>query len=585
MVSLRLGLIFFCALIISVINISISSRCSPAELGRPYSMTCVYNSPTEIRHMKWFANNNRTIAECFDDKCETYIKPYDATVKRTSGKYTYGLNVYDVTAALVGVSIQCQVYDIHHVYDIPVINVCLNLEVFVRPEDVVCEQPKTTSTDLELVCRTSQVYPTAACLLYSGSSLTFPSTSKFHTPILSSPYSGTVSAECGWITPLNSLGLGRHELVALIYPSITDGELYGTNSTAVTVDLYLPSAALDKSCPTPNQTISVQSVVTCTCSVSRDGNPPGWVQWFYNNQPVETTSSSNGSATVIIYYNIDDPAPLYVCRVESRLGFDNNTVVFKPNYQAEAVVLNFNALIWKADNNISMSCVASGNPAPKISILRSGRGSVVASTSTTRVLNHLVTGGTCLDIDEYVCRAENNGGVSSKNFTLYKTCSPLLQQHDQNNQSFPTTAGNNVLIEVNIFGYPKPSSYSLKFELRGILFEVWPQKYNINYIETTPLYGVVKLALFDIQEEMFTRYVLTISNLVDNDLQFYFTITKPNDNKLGLGLGLGIGLGAAVIMVVVGAVVLWKCRTQRTKSDNTNQAFNNSVTQNTEGQM
>ncbi|XP_059143046.1 uncharacterized protein LOC131930528 [Physella acuta] len=494
---------------------------------------------------------------------------FNATLSRVDTKYVNILYVKNVSTRFQGIS--------YNIYQVPkVYSKMFILNVYAKPIQISCASShlESSSTNTTLSCRTEQIFPELLCVFFSKNQVLANASIMYENLNVTVGTSRYYTSTCNITIDLNKLGQGQHTFSATLYPNVTSGLQYGVNSSTVYVNLTLAKAVLDPSCPGVTDYIKVGASSVCRCNRSSVGNPPGRVEWFTsNNLPVATPGDEGGSVVLRVGYNASNRQLNFTCRGVSSVGVEDPGVLFQASFEFPSSVSSFTIDLSTQLNPsiggyVKLTCLAEGNPPPQMTISRKGTRSSETRENGTRRLSLAIPSLACVDIDEYWCTADN--GVAGHDNTsasvrLVTNCSVHLQADETNNRIFPVVKGRDVFIKVKVFGYPNPSSYSLKYLIQGSPYEIRQQRYTVVYTETTPFYGSANLAIFGVQEQDFTQFIFTISNGVGDGLDFHFTVQEEQDNNLALGVGLGISL-PLVALGIIAAVLALVIRKRRAMS-------------------
>uniref|UniRef100_A0A8D2MZU6 Neural cell adhesion molecule 1 n=1 Tax=Zonotrichia albicollis TaxID=44394 RepID=A0A8D2MZU6_ZONAL len=229
---------------------------------------------------------------------------------------------------------------------------------------------------------------------------------------------------------------------------------------------------------TMNATANLSQSVTLACDA--DGFPEPTVSWTKDGEPVEEVEeeedkysfNSDGSELVIHRVDKSDEAE-YICIAENKAGEADATIHLKVFAKPKITYVE-NKTAMELEDQITLTCEASGDPIPSITWRSSSRNiSSEEKASWTRPEKQEVSDcqsfsktslGSCharvssltlkdiqyTDAGEYICTASNTIGQDSQAMYLEVQYAPKLQGP----VAVYTWEGNQVNITCEVFAYP-----------------------------------------------------------------------------------------------------------------------------------
>ncbi|XP_036253233.1 neural cell adhesion molecule 1 isoform X3 [Molothrus ater] len=226
---------------------------------------------------------------------------------------------------------------------------------------------------------------------------------------------------------------------------------------------------------TMNATANLSQSVTLACDA--DGFPEPTVSWTKDGEPVEEEEeeeeddkysfNSDGSELVIHRVDKSDEAE-YICIAENKAGEADATIHLKVFAKPKITYVE-NKTAMELEDQITLTCEASGDPIPSITWRSSSRNiSSEEKASWTRpekqetldgrivVRSHARVSSLTLkdiqytDAGEYICTASNTIGQDSQAMYLEVQYAPKLQGP----VAVYTWEGNQVNITCEVFAYP-----------------------------------------------------------------------------------------------------------------------------------
>ncbi|NWU77915.1 NCAM1 protein, partial [Onychorhynchus coronatus] len=213
---------------------------------------------------------------------------------------------------------------------------------------------------------------------------------------------------------------------------------------------------------TMNATANLSQSVTLACDA--DGFPEPTVTWTKDGEPVEEADDEekysfnyDGSELVIKKVDKSDEAE-YICIAENKAGEADATIHLKVFAKPKITYVE-NKTAMELEDQITLTCEASGDPIPSITWRTSSRNiSNEEKTLDGRIIvrSHARVSSLTLkeiqytDAGEYVCTASNTIGQDSQAMYLEVQYAPKLQGA----VAVYTWEGNQVNITCEVFAYP-----------------------------------------------------------------------------------------------------------------------------------
>ncbi|NWQ58990.1 NCAM1 protein, partial [Neopipo cinnamomea] len=213
---------------------------------------------------------------------------------------------------------------------------------------------------------------------------------------------------------------------------------------------------------TMNATANLSQSVTLACDA--DGFPEPTVTWTKDGEPVEEADDEekysfnyDGSELVIKKVDKSDEAE-YICIAENKAGEADATIHLKVFAKPKITYVE-NKTAMELEDQITLTCEASGDPIPSITWRSSSRNiSNEEKTLDGRIIvrSHARVSSLTLkeiqytDAGEYVCTASNTIGQDSQAMYLEVQYAPKLQGP----VAVYTWEGNQVNITCEVFAYP-----------------------------------------------------------------------------------------------------------------------------------
>ncbi|XP_050178956.1 neural cell adhesion molecule 1 isoform X6 [Myiozetetes cayanensis] len=213
---------------------------------------------------------------------------------------------------------------------------------------------------------------------------------------------------------------------------------------------------------TMNATANLSQSVTLACDA--DGFPEPTVTWTKDGEPMEEADDEekysfnyDGSELVIRKVDKSDEAE-YICIAENKAGEADATIHLKVFAKPKITYVE-NKTAMELEDQITLTCEASGDPIPSITWRTSSRNiSSEEKTLDGRIIvrSHARVSSLTLkeiqytDAGEYVCTASNTIGQDSQAMYLEVQYAPKLQGP----VAVYTWEGNQVNITCEVFAYP-----------------------------------------------------------------------------------------------------------------------------------
>ncbi|KAM6043452.1 neural cell adhesion molecule 1 isoform 4-T4 [Chlamydotis macqueenii] len=213
---------------------------------------------------------------------------------------------------------------------------------------------------------------------------------------------------------------------------------------------------------TMNATANLSQSVTLACDA--DGFPEPIMTWTKDGEPIEQADDEDkysfnydGSELVIKKVDKGDEAE-YICIAENKAGEQDATIHLKVFAKPKITYVE-NKTAMELEDQITLTCEASGDPIPSITWRTSARnisneektldGRIVIR-SHARVSSLTLKEIQYTDAGEYICTASNTIGQDSQAMYLEVQYAPKLQGP----VAVYTWEGNQVNITCEVFAYP-----------------------------------------------------------------------------------------------------------------------------------
>ncbi|KAJ7380981.1 Hemicentin-1 [Desmophyllum pertusum] len=234
----------------------------------------------------------------------------------------------------------------------------------------------------------------------------------------------------------------------------------GDNATVSITVVDAPSVDIN---PTAATVIEGNNI-TLSCNAS--GKPAPVITW---KKTGESVLLSQGSSVIIV--NVRRPGTpdcmiQYQCTASNGVGTNATATVNITVHYAPSVDINPTAATVIEGNNITLSCNASGKPAPVITWKKTGE-SVLLSQGSSVIIVNVRRPGTPDCMIQYQCTASNGVGTNATatvNITVHFEPSVTSQLC-----SSPVTEGDNATLHCNATGNPLPSVAWIRASTRGIV--------------------------------------------------------------------------------------------------------------------
>ncbi|XP_078354372.1 roundabout homolog 1-like [Oculina patagonica] len=200
-----------------------------------------------------------------------------------------------------------------------------------------------------------------------------------------------------------------------------------------------------------------------TLSCNTDGNPVPTISWTRNGDPVDENKNSRVSFTenkkqlTIINVNRTDSGE-YRCVANNSVGNDTSNVATLDVQYPPEIIVHPEAQANTEGVNVTLSCIADGNPVPTKSWTRNGFPMNTLGNSRIRFSADkkqlTITNVNRTDSGEYRCVANNSlGNDTSNTATLDIQYQPKITAHPLSNI---IKEGHNVTISCKAEGNPEP---------------------------------------------------------------------------------------------------------------------------------
>ncbi|GFO08713.1 Down syndrome cell adhesion molecule [Plakobranchus ocellatus] len=217
-------------------------------------------------------------------------------------------------------------------------------------------------------------------------------------------------------------------------------------------------------------------------------------------------------------------------------------------------------------DTLTFTCTAQGNPPPNLTITRKRTTKQLASVQgnlKTAVLTHTIGPLDCLDTDVYVCISQNNQGVTTNEITVGVKCPQQLISNINQPGAIEIFLGETAELNLEIYGYPTPQLLTL-MQTRDNINLTGSASHLIEYSPGQAPFGLVNVIIFDVEEEDYTNYTITVNNGVGDALVYPFYLEKvkatvkpeKQDGSENDNVGVVVGVTVAVVVVLVISVIL-----------------------------
>ncbi|KAM3620522.1 uncharacterized protein V6R79_024924 [Siganus canaliculatus] len=282
------------------------------------------------------------------------------------------------------------------------------------------------------------------------------------------------------------------------------------------VSVHVPPSILGQVGTPNNLSVVVKNPVALTCDAS--GIPLPTITWLKDGRPIRASGSlrvlSGGRSLRLMHAAVED-AGRYTCVVSNSAGEDRKNfdldILIPPSIEAEGTVLDTRV---KEKHDITLSCEASGNPAPDVTWLKDGQ--LLVPDRRHQILSHgrflLLSVVQVSDTGRYSCLASNSAGDRSRHFNLNVLVSPTIAGSGPDSPAEEVTVNlsspTSLLCEVQ--SYPPALITWLK---DGAPFE------SLHSIRVLP--GGRTLQILNAREEDAGRYTCVATNEAGETLKHY----------------------------------------------------------------
>ncbi|GFO08863.1 hemicentin-1 [Plakobranchus ocellatus] len=222
-------------------------------------------------------------------------------------------------------------------------------------------------------------------------------------------------------------------------------------------------------------------------------------------------------------------------------------------------------------------CTVQGNPPPNLTITRKRTTKQLASVQgnlKATELTHTMEPLDCLDTDVYVCTGQNNQGMTTKESIVGVKCPQKLTSNISQPEAVEAVINETAELGLEIYGYPAPHLLTLmrttdSTNLTG------SARHLMEYSPGQAPFGVVNVTIFDVVEEDYTNYTITVDNGVGDALVYPFYLVEVNatatPEKQGgsgndnVGTIVGVTVAVVVVLVITGILVVLVLRHRASK--------------------
>ncbi|XP_068771088.1 hemicentin-2 [Struthio camelus] len=237
------------------------------------------------------------------------------------------------------------------------------------------------------------------------------------------------------------------------------------------VSVHVPPEFIQGSGSITNISVSLHGALTLTCEAS--GVPPPTVTWFWNNSPVipgKHTRVLSGGWMLRLTRTRAQDGGLYSCLASNVAGEarrDFHVEVLVPPHVESAD--EEESIKVPEGHPITWSCLASGNPQPKITWLKDGHpvtsGDTYSISPDGSTLH--ITQAALSDAGRYSCVASNSVADQTKHYLLNVLVSPMFpgEAHDAAIEDVTVIVNNPISLICEALAYPSPNITWLKDEV------------------------------------------------------------------------------------------------------------------------
>ncbi|XP_059177971.1 uncharacterized protein LOC131957251 [Physella acuta] len=180
-------------------------------------------------------------------------------------------------------------------------------------------------------------------------------------------------------------------------------------------------------------------------------------------------------------------------------------------------------------SEVSITCQAGGYPEPELRISTGFKSNPKTLREMRSNTLTWATNVTCRDTGHYFCSANSTVGHLMTNVTIYVECAMELLGSTKNNSRYYGVAGGQVSVDLDVSGYPDPTSYTLMSEHEANITD--GHRYLAKYTKTGMAMGTINLTLFDLKPDVFRTHYFRVDNGVADTLTFTFEVLKKTTGQ------------------------------------------------------
>ncbi|XP_078407396.1 LOW QUALITY PROTEIN: hemicentin-1-like [Cetorhinus maximus] len=290
----------------------------------------------------------------------------------------------------------------------------------------------------------------------------------------------------------------------------------GRSGRKFDLSVRVPPAITGEMGAPENISTLLSSSIALTCEAS--GTPPPVFTWFRNGSPIVSSSKMqvlSGGRTLKLTRILVEDAGHYACVASNAVG--EAVKDFHLDVLSPPTILNENQVEKvqiKQEQNISLTCLTTGNPKPQITWLRDGQ--ELNDSTDYRVSSDRSTleipKATLSHTGQYTCVANNSVGDKSINYHLRVLVTPRIASVSEDGapEDVIVIVNNPTSLLCEAVAYPRPTITWLK---DGIPFKA---SRNIHLLP-----GGRGLQILNVQEEDAGRYSCVVTNLAGEAVKDY----------------------------------------------------------------